>query len=410
MKNMIKKIKFVVTLLTFALALETTANAKQLAQLSIPELIRLSSRMIASGNVDKAKETLSEGFSRFSELEKSDGKSTQDINDIYQLFLLEGALELKSDNLDKAETVFSNAYRYSTKNSTKLSGNKVDAWSYLIKTLFKAKKYQKAVKTFEANEGYQVALNEDTGLFYAITNSYSESNDLDTAIEISLGSYGDKTPKHLLVSSNILFKSGLKKIALKRALKKLPSLEEDDILELAALINKEDSQEALIVYLEAVLLEKNLSNDIKYKLASLYIGNGNITAAEALIRSIPGAADQYAFELAELNMQLGNLVMAKYYNSLVNDPKKKLKQRLAIYLSQENFDLIASLDKEIYRYGLIKTDEFKYLLAYSKMKVGKLEDSDSLLNQIKAPSYLAKIIEIKKQISECKTNKASCIL
>ena len=65
-----------------------------------------------------------------------------------------------------------------------------------------------------------MALNEDTGLFYAITNSYSESNDLDTAIEISLGDYGDKTPKHLLVGNNILFKSGLKKIALKEALKK----------------------------------------------------------------------------------------------------------------------------------------------------------------------------------------------
>ena len=109
-------------------------------------------------------------------------------------------------------------------------------------------------------------------------------------------------------------------------------------------------------------------------------------------------------------MQLGNLVMAKYYNSLVNDPKKKLKQRLAIYLSQENFDLIASLDKVIDTDSL-KQDEFKYLLAYSKMKVGKLEDSDALLNQIKAPSYLStKIIEIKKQISECKTNKAANIL
>lgn len=172
-------------------------------------------------------------------------------------------------------------------------------------------------------------------------------------------------------------------VALGRALKEAGDLDKAAlILEKGKLEYAEDVP--IMIELGAVYLDK----DQPVVAADLF--------AQAAIYSSGLVADT-----AELYRQAGRLYQALNLNAEINDQKGKLKQRLAILLELERFEMVAGMGEALYRTGLLQDEDITYAYAYALFKTGDFKTANEQLNNLRRSDLFRKATELRKAMDEC---------
>ena len=144
-------------------------------------------------------------------------------------------------------------------------------------------------------------------------------------------------------------------------------------------------------------------------LANFYAQKGYFYNAARIMEPIAGYDNNLMTEAAELNKKAHNFVRARFLNSRSNDQAEKLKQRLSLYLESEDYELAASMERDLKRSKVFKDDNVKYALAYAMFKSGDFEGSELVLSQIRDGRIFKNANIIRKTMNGCKENKWRCM-
>ena len=92
----------------------------------------------------------------------------------------------------------------------------------------------------------------------------------------------------------------------------------------------------------------------------------------------------------------------------IADPKRKLKQQMALFLETEDFDSLNQLYPQMRSHSLLENEEIRYAMAYSLFKTGKFKKSEDLLTLVRNESLFEKAVELRKEIQKCVEEAWSC--
>jgi len=113
---------------------------------------------------------------------------------------------------------------------------------------------------------------------------------------------------------------------------------------------------------------------------------------------------EYSFEASVTKLLLGKHFEALYHARNIPDPVKSLKQRFFIYLDQERFDEVVSLQAQLARLNLFREEKVTYAFLYSAFKVRDLDTFNKVFSSHQLKSQLSKVMRLKNLLEKCENN------
>jgi tetratricopeptide (TPR) repeat protein len=144
------------------------------------------------------------------------------------------------------------------------------------------------------------------------------------------------------------------------------------------------------------------------QLANIYNDLGQPLSAAMLYERASQLTPKYGFEAAELYKNAGRTGRALALNARVLDAKKKLKQRLAILLEMERFEMVAGMEPSLSRAGLLKDESIRYALAYGYYKNGDFHSAEEHLKQLSDSALFEKANALRKAMATCREAGWTC--
>jgi len=182
-----------------------------------------------------------------------------------------------------------------------------------------------------------------------------------------------------------------------------------DYLNIGIALNRSGNKGEAIKFLELARLRFPTSKAVASELARLYKARGQYrTAALMLERASITGSDDLAVDAAELYRQAGEPFRALALNGRIADSKARLRQRLGILLELRRYEMVAIMDNDLKRVGLLKDEPLRYALAYAHFKTGSYDRADQLLSGIKDPSIFRQATELRKAMSDCREDPWRC--
>lgn len=144
-------------------------------------------------------------------------------------------------------------------------------------------------------------------------------------------------------------------------------------------------------------------------LAHTYLDQGHTSTAAELMTKASLFDEKLRVEAAELYRRADRLHQALNLNAQIQDENEKLKQRLAIYLKQQRFDMMLNMEDELYRSELLKDEDIRYAMAYASFKNADFERMERHLQKITRGDLFRKAIELRKAAEACRENPWQCL-
>lgn len=183
----------------------------------------------------------------------------------------------------------------------------------------------------------------------------------------------------------------------------------DDYRAIGAALSRAGNKDEAIKFLELARLRFPTSREVSQELANLYKAKGQYrTAALMLERASLTGSDDLTVEAAELYRQAGEPFRALALNGRIRESKARLRQRLGVLLELRRYEMVAIMDNDLKRVGLLKDEPLRYALAYAHFKTGNYDRADQLLSGIKDPSIFRQSTELRKAMSDCREKRWSC--
>lgn len=198
----------------------------------------------------------------------------------------------------------------------------------------------------------------------------------------------------------MLLRMGLVKGAFAQATAGLEGWTAAQGLSVAELFHDFRAQKESRLIVELIRAKAPWDLDINLSMAQLEFETGEMNAVTESFARASIAEPRYHFHVSEFHRQRGQFQQAIYHGQLIKDPKEHLRARLAIYLEQKNYSLIASLDPIVRRNQALIDDEVRYALAYSLAQMGIADRAMFYLRQIKASEYAEKAALLKQTLSK----------
>jgi tetratricopeptide (TPR) repeat protein len=181
-----------------------------------------------------------------------------------------------------------------------------------------------------------------------------------------------------------------------------------DWVALAEAMRQSGQLERAVLLLEEANLRFPNNPDIRSQLAASYLSQDRPTTAAEVLRPLAWANPEKALSTAELYLKGGAPERAISMNQRVPDQKDKFRQRLAILLDQEQYELAANLYPRLARLGLLEDEQILYALAYALYQTREFEKSEELLSQIQDPSLYRQGVQIRQAIEQCRAEPTRC--
>jgi tetratricopeptide (TPR) repeat protein len=147
---------------------------------------------------------------------------------------------------------------------------------------------------------------------------------------------------------------------------------------------------------------------VSLQLANIYSDLERPLSAAMLFEKVARSDPKYNFEAAELYKEAKRLARALSLNARILDPEKKLKQRLAILLDMERFELVAGMEPSLSRAGLLKDESIRYALAFGHYKNGAFDSAEQHLRQLSDSSLFEKATALRKAMATCREAGWAC--
>ncbi len=163
-------------------------------------------------------------------------------------------------------------------------------------------------------------------------------------------------------------------------------------------------------FLELARLRAPRESATGLALARAYKARGQYRAAGSIMERVALFGEAHAFvEAAELYRLAGEPLHALSLNRLIVDSRERLRQRLAIALDMEDYAIVASMEKDLVRTGLIDEDEnIRYAMAYAFFKQADFEKMRDLLAGLRSPELFRKATALREAVNQCSETPWSC--
>ncbi|MEM6296664.1 MAG: hypothetical protein AAGA54_35685 [Myxococcota bacterium] len=182
-----------------------------------------------------------------------------------------------------------------------------------------------------------------------------------------------------------------------------------DYQTIGAALSRSGNKDEAIKFLELARLRFPASQTVASELARLYKSRGQYrTAALMLERASLMGADDLAVEAGELYRQAGELFRALALNGRIADSKARLRQRLGLLLELRRYEMVAIMDNDLKRVGLLRDEPLRYAIAYAHFKTGNYDRADQLLSGIKDPSIFRQATDLRKAMADCRKERWRC--
>lgn len=197
----------------------------------------------------------------------------------------------------------------------------------------------------------------------------------------------------------LMLELGLQRQAFERSVHyiKRPTAKAADALALAELLGHNTLE-----FLEIARLRFPTHTDLSLSAIPLYYEKQMLRAIAGTFEAVARTVPKYSYHAAEIYRQQGDLQKAQWLNLQVPDAKERMRQKLAMMVDQNRWDLISSLQPELrWSKGQKLDDEIHYALAFSLAKFGQQEAAKGHLIQIQSPSLIGKSTALTQVLNQC---------
>jgi len=183
---------------------------------------------------------------------------------------------------------------------------------------------------------------------------------------------------------------------------------EKTVLSFISVLKESGDTDKAIELAETANLQYVNSAKVTVLLAHLYMDKEMLVAAAELFDQASIEDRIYTKEAAEMMRRAHKFVIALYKNSQMLDVKEKLKQRVAIYIEFGAYERIIVSEKALKRSGLIEDEAIRYALAYSYYMTRSFDKSEAQLKRLTRPDLFAKATELRKNMQKCENDGWEC--
>ena len=177
---------------------------------------------------------------------------------------------------------------------------------------------------------------------------------------------------------------------------------------MATLFRKE-KQHALAIQVLQMGQFKWLGHELlALELTQNYLAIGQTFSAALVLEESARKDLKLSYEASELLRQVGKSYRARYLNLLTTDPQKKLKQKVALYLEDSDYQSMNSLLPQLKHHSLLDDQDLRYAMAYSLYRSGEIKRARRLLTPIDREDLYEKAVELKKEMAKCDDGQWSC--
>lgn len=358
------------------------------------DYISLAAILIKDGHYGRAEAALGK-------LEAADAAGEQLIEDHARFYTLKGLVFLKKQDFFGAKLAFTQSIDEGQQEPI--------VFVYLAQAAFGDQDYRLAL---DAIDRAGVVIQSMPGLYTIKAQSHWKLDDLNgawLALTDGLVHFADE-PTFLRQQIFLLLELKLYQDAVTIAEKYLnrSEAEVDDYLALGNALRQSKQADKAINILERAKIYFPADVRIIVELAHSYLDTDRILMSAELFLLAASIDSQYMSEAAELFRRAGKLDQALSLNAQVREKDKKLKQRLAILLEYEDYELAAAMEKPLYRVGLLEEEDIRYATAYSLFKSGEFDKASEQLSHITRSDLFRKSTELRKVMQECQDLVWSC--
>ncbi|MDD2759001.1 MAG: hypothetical protein PHH11_01775 [Methylomonas sp.] len=143
-------------------------------------------------------------------------------------------------------------------------------------------------------------------------------------------------------------------------------------------------------------------------LAHTYLDQGMTHAAAAIFERAAYQNPEFISEAAELYKRAGRFHHALELNAKIPDQAAKLKQRLAILLGLQQYEMVVNMEPALLRNRLLADQSVRYALAYAAYAIGDFEQTKKHLNYVKEPGLFKQAMELQRLMQECGLESWKC--
>ncbi len=147
---------------------------------------------------------------------------------------------------------------------------------------------------------------------------------------------------------------------------------------------------------------------VALEMAQNYLALGEKFSAALVLERAAKHNISLSYEAAEMLRQVGKSYRARFLNMSTMEPEKRLKQKLALFLEDDDYSSLKFMIPQLQKNKLLEDQEIRYAVAYSLFRTGDFKKSEDYLNTIDKDGLFEKSIELKREISSCLSEKWAC--
>ncbi len=181
-----------------------------------------------------------------------------------------------------------------------------------------------------------------------------------------------------------------------------------DHLLIGAALRQSRQYDKALRFLEMARVRFPDNEPVMLELARTYLETGSVLTAAQMFEQASYRDTKFVADAAELYRRAKKHYRALHLNTLIPDRKERLKQKLAIYLETEQYELIAAMGSDLLRVGLLDDDEIRYALAYGYFQTGAFRRAEQELARIQKPEVFRRAAELRREMERCKSEPAHC--
>ena len=182
-----------------------------------------------------------------------------------------------------------------------------------------------------------------------------------------------------------------------------------DLLALSQLFRQKKQYELAIRLLQKGLFYWEKDPSLTLEIAQNYFLLQQNFSASLLVEESARVYPELAFEASEILRQTGQSYRSHYLNLLTLDPKKKLRQKMSLFLEEDNYSSLVALIPDLQREKMLEKEDIRYAVAFSLFQNGSFKKSQNYLNNISSDKLYGKAIELKREIQKCREDRWSCV-
>jgi thioredoxin-like negative regulator of GroEL len=181
-----------------------------------------------------------------------------------------------------------------------------------------------------------------------------------------------------------------------------------DVLAMASQLRVQKQYSMAVELLQTLQMMRPEKEMVALEMAQNYLAMGESFSAALILENSAKHNNSLAFEASEMLRQVGKSYRARFLNMTTEDPAKRLKQKLALYLEEDDYHSLKFMIPQLQKNQLLEDQEIRYAVAYSLFRTGDFEKSENYLNSIDKDGLFEKSIELKREINHCINEKWAC--